>query len=96
LNASEWRFAEVGGSDAHFLDFVGAAYTEFPGTTSAELKSAILARETRAQQGPVPSLRSIGVQRLAAQTWRGFTTTPRRMGWGPTAHSFVRRVFRMS
>jgi hypothetical protein len=93
LNRSQLKLAEIGGSDAHFLDFVGSAYTEFPGTTAAELKQAVLARETSARSGARPSLRRIGARRLIQQTYRGFMTTPRRMGWGPTAHSFVRRIF---
>jgi len=27
------------------------------------------------------------------QTWRGIGATPRAMGWGPTARSFVQRIF---
>ncbi|MEX0684353.1 MAG: PHP-associated domain-containing protein [Dehalococcoidia bacterium] len=92
LNASEWHLAEIGASDAHFLDYIGAAYTDFPGTGAAALKAAILARETTAHYGSVPSLRQIGPRRLLHQTWRGFMTTPRRLGWGPTAASFVRRI----
>lgn len=92
LNANDWRLAEVGGSDAHFLDFIGAAFTAFPGASAAELKSAIIARQTTARMGVVPSLRQIGARRLMHQTWRGVMTTPRRMGWGPTARSFLRRI----
>ncbi len=89
----ELRLAEVGGSDAHFLDFIAGAYTSFQGSTPAELKQAILNGETAAMDGRRPSLREIGVRRLALQTARGIMTTPRRMGWGPTAGSFVRRIF---
>ncbi len=89
----ELGLAEVGGSDAHFLDFIGGAYTSFEGTTAAELKQAILSGKTTARNGRRPSLRQIGVRRLAQQTYRGIMTTPRRMGWGPTAGSFVRRMF---
>jgi hypothetical protein len=92
LNRSQWKLAEVGGSDAHFLDFVGAAYTSFPGTTAGELKAAILARQTAACNGVRPGWRRVGARRLVQQTWRGFTATPRRMGWRATAYSFVRRI----
>ncbi|MDO8617140.1 MAG: PHP-associated domain-containing protein [Dehalococcoidia bacterium] len=95
LNRGELKLAEVGGSDAHFLDFVGSAYTEFPGRTAAALKGAILERRTAAVNGTRPGFRQIGARRLAQQTWRGFLTTPRRMGWGPTAYSFVRGIFRL-
>jgi predicted metal-dependent phosphoesterase TrpH len=33
--------AQVGGSDAHILDAVGRAFTEFPGRTPNELRKAI-------------------------------------------------------
>ena len=57
------------------------------------LKSAILARTTKARNGPRPGYWQIGPHRLAHQAWRGIMTTPRTMGWGPTTRSFVRRVF---
>ena len=93
LNNAELGLAKVGGSDAHFPEFAGGAYTTFEGTTAAELKSAILARETQARDGHPPGYMQIGPRRLAHQTWRGIMTTPRAMGWGPTTRSFVRRVF---
>jgi len=85
--------AEVASSDAHFLRIVGRAYTEFPGRTAAELKECILGRRTRAVTGALPTLRDIGIGQAMRQTWRGFRATPRAMGWGPTAYSFVRRIF---
>jgi predicted metal-dependent phosphoesterase TrpH len=92
LNSRKIMAAAVGGSDAHFLDFVGSAFTEFPGATAAALRQAVLSRETAARNGPRPSLRRIGPRRLLHQAYRGFMTTPRRMGWWPTARSFVRRI----
>jgi predicted metal-dependent phosphoesterase TrpH len=92
LNQAELGLAEIGGSDAHFPDFIGGAYTSFEGTGAAELKAAIMARTTRAHDGPRPAFWQIGPRRLAHQAYRGIMTTPRRMGWGPTARSFVRRV----
>jgi len=93
LNRDELGLAEVGGSDAHFPEFVGGAYTEFAGATAKELRHAIMQRKTVAKLGAAPGLWEIGPRRLANQTFRGIMTTPRRMGWGPTARSFVRRVF---
>jgi predicted metal-dependent phosphoesterase TrpH len=93
LNREELGLAEIGGSDAHFVDFIGGAYTEFKGNNADDLKRAIAARATRARQGPRPALWDIGPRRLAQQAYRGIMTTPRRMGWGPTARSFMRRVF---
>ncbi len=94
LNRSELHLAEVGGSDAHFLDFVGSAYTAFPGKTASDLKRAILERTTQGMDGIHPGFRKIGPGRLVHQTWRGIMTTPRRLGWRPTARSFVQRIFR--
>lgn len=93
LNRFDLRLAAVGGSDAHFPEFVGGAYTSFEGSTADALKSAILARTTKARNGPRPGYWQIGPHRLAHQAWRGIMTTPRTMGWGPTTRSFVRRVF---
>ncbi len=95
LNRRRLHLAEVGGSDAHFLPLIGTAHTEFQGTTALELKNGILTRTTRGVRGVHPGWRSIGVGQIARQTWRGFMTTPRQMGWGPTANSFVRRIFRV-
>lgn len=89
----ELGLAESGGSDAHFLEAVGAGYTAFPGRTAAGLRQAILDRRTRGVSSPHPSLRDIGFAQVARQTYRGIMSTPRAMGWGPTARSFVQRIF---
>jgi predicted metal-dependent phosphoesterase TrpH len=87
------RLAEAGGSDAHFLAAVGAGYTEFPGRTADDLLVAIESRATRGVCEPHPSMREIGYANVARQTYRGIMSTPRAMGWGPTARSFVQRLF---
>jgi predicted metal-dependent phosphoesterase TrpH len=84
--------AELGGSDAHFLQSVGSAYTEFDGETPDDLRHAINSRTTRAAYGPPVAWHTIGVRQFVHQTWRGISATPRAMGWGPTAASFVRRI----
>lgn len=84
--------AELGGSDAHFLQAIGSAYTEFEGRTAEGLKQAILARTTRAAYGAPVAWGRIGVQQMVQQAWRGISATPRAMGWGPTAASFMRRL----
>ena len=51
-----WGLAEIGASDAHFWQHIGAAYTRFPGTTPEDLRRAILDRTVRAggqEQRPV-------------------------------------------
>ncbi len=95
LNRSSLQLAELGGSDAHFLPAIGSAYTEFDGSTAADLKQAILARQTRAVYGPPVAWHRLGVRHIARQTWRGMRATPRAMGWGPTALSFVRRILQV-
>jgi predicted metal-dependent phosphoesterase TrpH len=55
--------AEVGGSDAHILDAVGRAYTEFPGKTAVELREAIEAGTTIARRR---RYRAVGLMRYAA------------------------------
>jgi predicted metal-dependent phosphoesterase TrpH len=93
LNNRELHLAEAGGSDAHFLEAVGAGYTEFPGHTAPDLREGILNRTTRGICVPHPGLRVIGFAQVARQTYRGIMSTPRAMGWGPTARSFVQRIF---
>jgi predicted metal-dependent phosphoesterase TrpH len=79
LNQERWQLAETGGSDAHFLEAVGSAYTAFPGQTAVELRHAILARETRGVLAHATPLRTIGLRRLALQQVRGLSVTPRKL-----------------
>lgn len=92
LNDAEFSLAEVGGSDAHFLPAIGAGYTAFPGTTPDDLRRAVLERTTRGVTSRHPTLGEIGYGQALRQTYRGIMCTPRAMGWGPTAWSFVRRI----
>jgi predicted metal-dependent phosphoesterase TrpH len=55
--------AEVGGSDAHILDAVGRAFTEFSGKTSKDLRTAIEAGTTVARRR---RYRAMGLMRYAA------------------------------
>lgn len=93
LNRERYHLTEVGGSDAHFLKAIGSAYTQFPGSTAAELRQAILEGKTQGVNGRHPGLLEIGIGQVLRQTWRGLTVTPRHLGWGPTARSFVQRLF---
>lgn len=93
LNQERYHLAETGGSDAHFLAAVGSAYTVFPGSTAEDLRRAILDKQSKGVSGRHPSLLEIGPGQVARQAWRGLTITPRTLGWGPTARSFVKRVF---
>jgi predicted metal-dependent phosphoesterase TrpH len=55
--------AELGCSDAHIVDAVGRAFTEFPGKTPAELRKAIEMAQTRAGRR---RYRAVGLMRYAA------------------------------
>ncbi len=54
---------EVGGSDAHILDAVGRAFTEFPGKTAEALRNAIAEGTTVAGR---QRYRALGLMRYAA------------------------------
>jgi len=85
----------VGGSDAHFLPVIGSAFTRFPGRTAEDLRRSISQGTTQGVAGRHPSVLQLGAAKVLRQTYRGIMTTPRSMGWGPTAASFVRRIFRL-
>jgi predicted metal-dependent phosphoesterase TrpH len=55
--------AEVGCSDAHIVDAVGRAFTEFPGTTAEALRKAIESGNTRARRR---RYQAVGLMRYAA------------------------------
>jgi predicted metal-dependent phosphoesterase TrpH len=55
--------AELGGSDAHILDAVGRAFTEFPGRTPLALRAAIETGITAARRR---RYRAVGLMRYAA------------------------------
>ncbi len=76
---ANWQLAEMGGSDAHFWQHIGAAYTLFPGTTPDDLRQAILARTVRAggEEQP-PTHLSPGIY-VAQCAWSWFVDPPRRI-----------------
>ncbi len=49
LNRERWHLPELGGSDAHSLDFIGSGYTLFPGKTAADFRRALKDRSTQAK-----------------------------------------------
>lgn len=55
--------SETGSSDAHILDAVGRAYTEFRGRNAADLRRSIEARETVAGRS---RYKAVGLMRYAA------------------------------
>ncbi len=94
LNATRYHLAETGGSDAHFVEAVGDAYTLFPGRDAEALRRAILDRQTRGVLERGTPLRAIGARRLALQQVRGLSITPRRV-LGLAAARLGARIRRM-
>lgn len=91
LNATRYRLAETGGSDAHFVETVGHAYTLFPGRDAATLRDAILDRRTSGVVEHGTPMRAIGARRLALQQVRGLSVTPRKV-LGPMAERLRARI----
>lgn len=78
-NEERWRLAVTGGSDAHFTELLGTAYTTYAGRSASELRAAIEERTTDGVHGTHVSLREIGVRQLAHQQVRGLSVTPRKV-----------------
>lgn len=95
LNERRYHLAVTGGSDAHFTELIGSAYTTFTGRTASELRAAIEARTTEGVLGRKVPLREIGIRRLAHQQVRGLSVTPRKV-LGPPLQRIVGRVRRPS
>ncbi|HLI70614.1 MAG TPA: CehA/McbA family metallohydrolase [Ktedonobacteraceae bacterium] len=74
-----WHLAETGGSDAHFWQHIGAAYTLFPGTTPEDLRRAILERSVRAGGQEQPPIRLSPGAYVAQCAWSWFVDPPRRV-----------------
>jgi predicted metal-dependent phosphoesterase TrpH len=91
LNRERYRLAETGGSDAHFLEAVGSAYTLFPGRSAADLRRAIEGGRSHGVCGDAVSLRQIGVRRLAQQQVHGLSETPKRV-LGPALRRLAARA----
>lgn len=76
---ADWRLAEIGASDAHFWQHIGAAYTLFPGTTPDDLRQAILMRTVRAGGTEQPPTRLSPATYIAQCAWSWFVDPPRRI-----------------
>lgn len=79
LNAHHWRIPPTGGSDAHFLQAIGTAYTTFRGGTLADLRAALRDGATGVGTLPYPSVRDLGYTQVVRQQWRGLMVTPRNV-----------------
>ena len=74
LNANLLHAAETGSSDAHHAALVGTCWTEFPGTTAADLRRAIEGRETSAHGRSWTVREHLGG--AATQQWRSMVRDP--------------------
>jgi len=75
----QWRLAETGGSDAHFWQHIGSAYTLFPGSSPADLRCAILERSVRPGGHELPPVRLSASVYVAQCAWSWFVDPPRRI-----------------
>jgi predicted metal-dependent phosphoesterase TrpH len=75
----EWSLAEIGASDAHFWQHIGAGYTHFPGETTQDLRRAIVERKVRAGGHEHPPVRLNPASYAAQCAWSWFVDPPRRM-----------------
>ena len=76
---ADWGLAEIGSSDAHFWQHIGAGYTRFPGSTPEDLRRAIAGREVRAAGHEQPPVRLNPASYVAQCAWSWFVDPPRRM-----------------
>jgi predicted metal-dependent phosphoesterase TrpH len=49
MNRERWHLAELGGSDAHSLEFIGSAYSLFPGNSAADFRRALEEHTTQGE-----------------------------------------------
>lgn len=91
LNDKTYHLPGVGASDAHFVQAIGTAHTQFPGRTAADLRAAFAEGGLEGHTGRFPSLRDVGLRRAISVPIAGLGATPRRLGWRRTVWSFVGR-----
>ena len=75
----QWGLAEMGGSDAHFWQHIGAAYTLFPGSSPADLRRAIRERTTLPGGEETPPARLFPASYVVQCAWSWFVDPPRRI-----------------
>lgn len=91
--AEEYGLAGVGSSDAHFVQAIGSAFTEFEGATATDLRASFAEKAVSAHQVAYPRLRDVGLVRSVSLPLVGLRATPRALGWKRTSWSFVSRYF---
>jgi predicted metal-dependent phosphoesterase TrpH len=75
----QWGLAETGGSDAHFWQHIGSAYTLFPGSSPDDLRCAILEHSVRSGGQELPPVRLPAGAYVAQCAWSWFVDPPRRI-----------------
>ena len=75
---AQWGLAEIGASDAHFWQHIGAAYTLFPGDSPDDLRRAILERTVSSGGQEIPPVRLSPATYVAQCAWSWFVDPPRR------------------
>lgn len=75
----QWGLAETGGSDAHFWQHIGSAFTLFPGSSPEDLRCAILERSVRPGGHELPPARLSVTVYVAQCAWSWFVDPPRRV-----------------
>jgi predicted metal-dependent phosphoesterase TrpH len=85
------RLPSVGASDAHFVQAIGSAHTQFDGDSAADLRLALAKGSVSGHCGRFPRLKDVGLRRALSVPVAGLGATPRRLGWRRTAWSFVSR-----
>src|SRR3990172_4724557 len=78
-NRVRYRWAETGGSDAHFLRFVGLAYTLFPGRSAEELRDSLEAGITQARLVAPIRPSQVVASALIRQQFRALVVQPLRL-----------------
>ena len=91
--SADYGLPGAGSSDAHFIEAIGSAYTEFDGNTAADLHRAFESGAIAGRQRAYPRLRDVGLLRCLSLPLAGLRATPRALGWRRTSWSFVSRYF---
>jgi predicted metal-dependent phosphoesterase TrpH len=74
----DWGLAEIGSSDAHFWQHIGAGYTTFPGSTPDDLRRSILDRSVQAGGQERRPVRLNPGAYIGQCAWSWFVDPPRR------------------
>jgi predicted metal-dependent phosphoesterase TrpH len=93
LNREQYHRPALGASDAHFRQAIGCGYTEFKGSTAADLRDAFATGTLTAHHRSYPRLQETGLLRTLSLPIAGLRATPKQLGWRRTAWSFVSRYW---